>query len=416
MNPTIQPGMHPDAESLTAFAEQALPAAEREEILAHMSTCGRCREVVFLAQQAAEEDQPEPVAAAVDAPIKPRTSWFNWRWAWIPAGACAGLIGVAVMQHYRRTATETQTAANVTPTDALQKTESPKAEIQNPTTQNEPKPSKQAKPSGIVAEREIVPQNARRDEAKSLVLDKKKPSEQKDAGVRATVPAIVLAPGVSGGSTHGMMASRAKTSAIGGPSAANEFQQQNMANQQNLANQQNMLQSTAGAQVDANKPVNAATPPRSESETVTVQAQSVIPTQQAAPAFAAAIHPTEESEARGAGKGSGFIKKEKVSLPNGLEALSVANGDGDRTIALDTKGALFLSEDGGKHWKPVRTQWTGRAVLVRSLHTAEKGNAVGVLGAMKMSPTEKFELVTENLQTWLSADGNIWTLQALPGK
>ena len=35
MNPTIQPGMHPDAESLTAFAEQVLPVAEREEILSH---------------------------------------------------------------------------------------------------------------------------------------------------------------------------------------------------------------------------------------------------------------------------------------------------------------------------------------------------------------------------------------------
>src|SRR6202041_3329046 len=102
MNPTIQPGMHPDAESLTAFAEQMLPADEREEILAHMSGCSRCREIVFLAQQAEEEDQPEPIAAAADVPGKPRTFWFNWRWAWIPAAACAGIIGVAVLQHSRR--------------------------------------------------------------------------------------------------------------------------------------------------------------------------------------------------------------------------------------------------------------------------------------------------------------------------
>ena len=63
--------------------------------------------------------------------------------------------------------------------------------------------------------------------------------------MRATVPAILLAPGVSGGSTHGMMAARAKTSSIGGPSAANQFQQQNMANQQNT------LQQSPGAQLDA---------------------------------------------------------------------------------------------------------------------------------------------------------------------
>lgn len=412
MNPTIQPGMHPDAESLTAFAEQVLPVAEREEILAHMSTCGRCREVVFLAQQAVEEDQPEPVSAAVDAPIKPRTSWFNWKWAWIPAAACAGLIGVAVMQHYRRTATETQTAANVAPTDALQKTDSPKAEIQNPTTQNEPKPAKPSKQSDVVAEREIVPQAPRRDEAKNL-LDAKKPSDQKDVGVRATVPAIVFAPGVSGGSPHGMMASRAKTSAIGGPSAANEFQQQNMANQQNML-------SSAGTQFGAaNKTVNAATARQSESATVSVQAQSVIPTQQAVPAAPKQVDAsplTEEKDTVSLAGAAKLSKKEKVSLPDGLETLSVANSGGDHTIALDTKGALFVSEDGGKHWKPVRTQWTGRAVLVRSVNTAEKGNALGALGAMKMSPTEKFELVTDNLQTWVSADGTIWTLQALPGK
>lgn len=407
MNPTIQPGMHPDAESLTAFAELLLPEVEREEILAHMSTCGRCREVVFLAQQAAEEDQPEPVAAAADALIKPRTSWFNWRWAWIPAAACAGLIGVAVMHHYR--SAETQTATNAAPTDALGTAGSPKAEIQNPTAQNEPKPAQQAKPSGIVAEREIVPQTLRRDEAKSL-LDAKKPSDQKDVGVRATVPAIVFAPGVSGGSTHGM-AARAKTSAIGGPLAADQFQQQNMANQQNM-------QSSAGYQFDAaNKTVNAAA--ARQSETVSVQAQPVIPTPQAVPAAPEQVNSSPITEGDNAVSLAGVAKlskKEKVSLPNGLEALSVASGGGDRTIALDTKGALFVSEDGGKHWKPVRTQWTGRAVIVRSLNTAEKGNALGALGAMKMSPTAKFELVTDDLQTWLSADGNIWTLQAMPGK
>ena len=407
MNPTIQPGMHPDAESLTAFAEQLLPAAEREEILTHMSVCGRCREVVFLAQQAAEEDQPAPMAAAVDAPIKPRTSWFNWKWAWIPAAACAGLIGIAVVQHSRRVVTEMQTAVNVAPTDALHTAGSPKAEVQNPVTQNERKQAKPAKSSGIVAEREIVRQTARRDEVKKP--DEKKLADQKDLGLGAAAPPpVAFVPGVAGGSMHGMMAARAKTSPIGGPSAANQFQQQNM------ANQQDMLQQSTAAQIDAaNKSINAATLPRAESETVTVQAQTVIPTQPSdTPAQIGAIRATEENKAAVPANLAGFIKKEKASLPNGLDALSVAS-DAGRTIALDTKGALFLSEDGGKHWKPVRTQWTGRAVLVRSLTASDKGAA---FDALKVSPSAKFELVTDNLQTWLSADGNIWTLQALPGK
>jgi hypothetical protein len=48
--------VHPDADLLSAFAEQSLPAAEREQILGHLALCGSCREVVALAI-------PEAVAA-----------------------------------------------------------------------------------------------------------------------------------------------------------------------------------------------------------------------------------------------------------------------------------------------------------------------------------------------------------------
>jgi len=415
MNPTIQPGMHPDAESLTAFAEQVLPAAEREEILAHMSTCGRCREVVFLAQQAAEEDQPEPLAAAVDAPTKPRTSWLNWRWAWIPAAACAGLIGLAMMQHYRRTASETQTATNVAPTDSLREAVSPGPEVQKPLTQNEPKPPGLAKSSGVVAEREVAPQTSARDKAKQL--EEKKLADQKDVAPGAASPTFVQAPGVAGGSIHGMMAARAKNAPLGGPSAQNQFQQQNM------ANQQNMLRQSQSAQLDAaNKTANAATTPRAESETVTVQAQTqaqtqtqtvapTAPSETPTPASVSVLPATEQNDAISLA-GAGITKKEKASLPNGHELLSMVSA-ANRTIALDTKGALFLSEDGGKHWMPVRTQWTGRAVLLRALNAADKGST---LSALKASPTAKFELVNDDLQTWQSIDGTIWTLWAMPGK
>src|SRR6267154_5355521 len=40
---------HPDADLLTAFAEQALSAPEREEVLHHLALCGNCREVLSLA-------------------------------------------------------------------------------------------------------------------------------------------------------------------------------------------------------------------------------------------------------------------------------------------------------------------------------------------------------------------------------
>jgi hypothetical protein len=40
---------HADADLLTAFAEQALPASERNAVLAHLALCGDCRDVVALA-------------------------------------------------------------------------------------------------------------------------------------------------------------------------------------------------------------------------------------------------------------------------------------------------------------------------------------------------------------------------------
>src|SRR3569833_4066822 len=106
MKPMIQPGMHPDAEILSAFAEQLVTGTEREEVLAHMAVCGRCREVVFFAQKAEEAEQP----IAQEAPASDEGaggSWFaGWRWTWVPVAALAGVVGVAVVQHVRHASVE----------------------------------------------------------------------------------------------------------------------------------------------------------------------------------------------------------------------------------------------------------------------------------------------------------------------
>src|ERR1035438_197232 len=53
---------HPDADSLSAFAERSLSATERDGVLHHLTSCGECREIVALA------------LSAVEAPILPATS------------------------------------------------------------------------------------------------------------------------------------------------------------------------------------------------------------------------------------------------------------------------------------------------------------------------------------------------------
>ena len=106
-------------------------------------------------------------------------------------------------------------------------------------------------------------------------------------------------------------------------------------------------------------------------------------------------------------------KTAAVDLPGGVQPLSVAFA-APRAVAIDTSGALFLSEDQGKHWQPIPTQWTGRAVLVRNMQpSTDKADA---LQAVQTIPAAHFELVNDKLQTWKSSDGKTWTAEPLPNK
>src|SRR5215467_13363548 len=86
---------HPDANVLTAFAEQALSISEREGVLAHLAICEECREVLTFHVPALEA-VAEPASSGPDAVSSVRTSappqpWFAWnRLGW--AGLAAGVV------------------------------------------------------------------------------------------------------------------------------------------------------------------------------------------------------------------------------------------------------------------------------------------------------------------------------------
>ena len=90
---------HPDADLLTAFAEQSLTGAERDHVVEHLARCGDCREVVSLALPAQVELQPS---------IDSSPNWFGWtllrgsalRWSTVAAGVV--LIASIGMVQYRR--------------------------------------------------------------------------------------------------------------------------------------------------------------------------------------------------------------------------------------------------------------------------------------------------------------------------
>lgn len=409
MSPTVQSGMHPDAESLTAFAEQLLPAPERDQILAHMATCSRCREVVFLAQTALEADQPEAVPALKEAPATRRASWFDgWRWAWIPVAALATFIGVAVVQHFRHPAESAQMAVNSSRIDALQKTapssitHPPKAA---PATNSASLKSEVTESAKQLGTRDEPVRQAGKEETKQL--EERKAVEQKDYA--ALAGAAPLSPGVSGGSMQEMMSARAKASPTGGPAAANQFQQQNLA-QQSFA-LQNSAMKAQNVPADADKKVVEPQPALgSASETVTVQADQVeVPPTPAPPAGIPSVPLTGEYHGMLSSAAAKQKAIQKVILPSGLGVLATAT-EASRILALDTAGALFLSEDSGKKWQSISSQWTGRALLVRTRPVGTEG------GALRAPQTLRFELVNDKLQTWLSYDGRTWTAQPLPIK
>jgi hypothetical protein len=93
---------HPDADVLTAFAEESLPAPERTAVIEHLARCGDCRHVLALALP--ELSSPEVLAQKepVEAPIRPSpVRWLTWpalRWGIVAAGV-AVIVSFGVFEY-----------------------------------------------------------------------------------------------------------------------------------------------------------------------------------------------------------------------------------------------------------------------------------------------------------------------------
>lgn len=90
---------HPDADLLTAFAEQSLPASERSIVLQHLAHCGDCREAVALAL---------PAQVELPLPAVSGANWFRWpvlSWAAVAAGV-AIVASIGTVQYRRRHSAE----------------------------------------------------------------------------------------------------------------------------------------------------------------------------------------------------------------------------------------------------------------------------------------------------------------------
>jgi hypothetical protein len=433
MNPATQFNLHPDAESLNGIIEGELPEADRARVLDHLAACSRCREIVYLAQDAADAPVP-PVAAKTRGSSEAHAgSWFSfWRlgwsglgWSglgWTGAAACTLVLAIAVFVQVRRAAQSDQVAKSGSAASPLAGAAS-------------------TSPPAIVAPKEKAPAIAAPQAASSpsvfrgraTQLDSPTAARMKAAPVAsASSSALAPAQALTGADAISQakspaaaprLAARNATAAHGGPNAQqmnNQSQMQNSDKAQNsgqnsgLISQQQVsnLPSPASTAPPAEKPIS----PAAATQTVEVSAAAApLETEAVTDAQVVTIAPGAGGKASAGGIASFETNPGLPRLPSGLPAVSNAAA-GHTQLAIDAAGALFFSHDKGKKWQPVESQWTGRAVAVR-LAQASPGTGAGVAGGLKddaLAGKKKsagfalFEIVNTEGAVWTSADGKTW--------
>jgi hypothetical protein len=412
MNVRGQLEMHPDTETLSAFTEQALNAHELGEVLTHLAVCGRCRQVVALAREVAGAEVAAAPREVVRPKAWPKTRWRSWGLALVPAAALAATAVIAFYVHERaveRTAEVAkleQQQANenaAMPPQALPQQRlhavqpTPTAPVDAPTKPRETERPGEArrKPTSVPDETAAAPPP---ENANGPVSDREEYRRSPSAEI------------------HGAMAeAHAPTQAFADdntPSEAAMHDEERKKQAEEAADERHQFPAKAATpsslQGPANEPVG--NPTAGSSEQVEVDAQQL--EMQTAPD----VNSGELKSLRLSGFSGGRMTR-PIHLPSRLPALSIASSD-HRLLAIDKKGTLFFSDDSGLTWEKVKRQWTGRAILVRR-KTAEDATppaatapeSAGSTSAADALPHPEtvFELVNDQSELWLSADGRIWT-------
>lgn len=382
MTITFKPGQHPDADQLSAFIEQALPAHERDGVLAHLAACAECRAVVALALP------EEP--AALPAP-EPRRSWFSGPWfsnwkVFLPAAAAvAALAAFVFFVHHQGPAPQQQAQMIPAPASAgappqLQssppaqlKTASPSPQAEIATPAPSPAPKRQVETANASIGSAGVPGSAGAIQPAAVQPIANQPTAPQVAAVEnrsvQSMPTQYAANSFASASNNSVSSQNQPAQqasarqnvfhggAISGTLQSNNTLQQAEANAQNRR-QQSGLRQTA-------------------SQTVQVQAEAPAPVA------------TESAEVSTliAGRATSNLSFTQQPLPSRLAVLSTA-ARGPIVLAIDTHHSVFVSNDSGQHWKTVQAVWKGRAVMVeaavpvRMLALPEPGATMGTLAAM----------------------------------
>jgi len=306
MSDLLQTGYHPDADQLSAFAEQALPAHEHADVLAHLTSCPDCRAVVFLAlppQEPVAESAPELILTPTPAP-SPRRWFSGWNLAWPVAAAFAVLLLTLVLRRQTTSAPSSvsnQVAVATAPAPPVPAPATPQAT--RPVAgagQLQAAPATLPPPQLSAAQASPQPTLESRD-VKDLPLNG-----------RNTMELLKVLPGaVAAGQSSNAESTHATAGMPPPPSAP-------------PPTSASALQASLDASANASATVFTGTAMNALSSESALRLQP---------------------------------------LPSHLEVLSTAIS-GTQVLALDSAHALFLSDDNGQHWRTIRPAWKGQAAHV----------------------------------------------------
>jgi hypothetical protein len=357
---------HPGEDLLAAFAEGSLTRHERQQVLEHLASCFRCRELVFLAQESVAQESAGPIPA----PDKSRTRWFVWKPAWILAGVVLVLAAVAPFVLLRQ---KHETHIASARTDASLPSPSAGAS------------SRAGKPGSPVSQQQTVKKSHHHVQS---VLSKEQekqlppaasateaPVEQQNAAANTTAMSLLSGTAPAGKASRPIEESAVKPTT------------------------QPVMMSPAPVL----EPV-----PTQTSQMIQMRSRFAQPFTPLPANFRIQNGMVESCH--------GGVCKPRP-LPSAVHAVSTAFY-GNTVMALDVDGNLFISHDQGAHWMQQAKQWAGKAESIRLVIAGNtqpiRGNIPNSLNMgvpeSRMAPV--FALTTSDGALWTSPDrGATWNKQ-----
>jgi hypothetical protein len=436
---------HPDADLLTALAEQSLPPNERTQLMEHLAQCAECREVVALSLPA-NEIQP-----TVNPVAEPRGwSWFAWpivRYTFATAGVLA--IALFGFVQYRQHRLNDQMLVS-----KLNQGDSPKmapaAENAGTTTriQNPPAPMPPDSQVSITASPEDAP-NLRMPGNHGRV--RATPSNRNAFRSPLTVDSAansVLAAGsgsgIGSGSGGGMAAGsyRSDSGARGGESGAGQVSEssaievtaQNQASDQlveNQGKQASVINSDVVKAKAATAPSQAVPPSQNAAAAL---AASEAASQQTAQSLTAPAFPLwtisstgtlqrsfdagetwQDVSPNAGGIGGGLLAKKATNIgtsseklrkekPQSAPVFRAVTAIGPEVWVGGSDATLYHSSDSGAGWEQVSFSLAGGS--------PGSGSPTGDVTTIEFSDSQHGRFSTSTGQVWLTSDsGQTWRKQ-----